>query len=121
MNSPAITSFLVDYLLFVALSYLAGVPYLAANAMARTVSAIVNFTGHKAFSFRSRGQVLRKSGKYVLAVIHALLLASVLLHIAVEYLGVAEYLAKPLADTLVFAINFHVLNRLVFINRRERI
>lgn len=120
-GTVSIASFLVDYLLFVALSYLAGVPYLAANAMARTVSAIVNFTGHKTLSFRSRGQVLRKSGKYVLAVIHTLLLASVLLHIAVEYLGVVQYLAKPLADILVFVINFYVMNRLVFVNRRERV
>ena len=117
----SIASFLIDYLLFVALSYLAGVPYLAANAMARVVSATVNFTGHKQISFRSRGQVLRKAGKYVLAVINTLLMASVLLHVAVKYLSIPEYLAKPLADSLVFVINFYVLNRLVFVNRQERI
>ena len=63
-------------------------------AMARTVSAIVNFTGHKTFSFRSRGQVLRKSGKHVLAVIHALLLASVLLHISESGIWLPSGLAR---------------------------
>ena len=117
----SIVSFLIDYLLFVALSYLVGIPYLAANAMARVVSAIANFAGHKQISFRSRGQVIRKASKYVLAVFNALLMASVSLHVAVEYLSIPEYLAKPMADSLVFVINFYVLNRLVFVNRRERI
>ena len=111
-------SFLVDYLLFVVLTYVAGVPYLAANIAARIVSAVANFTGHKVFSFRSAGQTVRKAGRYVLAVLFGLSVASVLLYVAVEFLAIERLIAKPLVDVLVFLVNFVVLNRFVFRGRR---
>ena len=116
----SIASFLIDYLLFVLLSYVAGVPYLAANVAARVVSAVANFTGHKVFSFRSPGRTLPKAARYVLAVGFALSMASVLLYVAVEYLTIGSLIAKPLVDALVFLINFAVLNRFVFRGRRAR-
>ena len=116
----SIASFLIDYLLFVLLSYVAGVPYLAANVAARVVSAVANFTGHKVFSFRSPGRTLPKAARYVLAVGFALSMASVLLYVAVEYLTIGSLIAKPLVDALVFLINFAVLNRFVFRWHRVR-
>ena len=116
----SVGSFLVDYLLFVALAYLAGVPYLAANVAARIVSAVANFTGHKVFSFRSGGQAVSKAGRYVLAVIFALSMASLLLFVAVEFVGIESLFAKPLVDALVFIVNFVVLSRFVFRGRRLR-
>ena len=116
----SIGSFFVDYLLFVALAYVVGVPYLAANVAARVVSAAANFTGHKVFSFRSTGQTVRKAGRYVLAVLLALSMASVLLWVTVEFLGIEGLIAKPLVDVLVFFLNFAVLGRFVFRGRRLR-
>ena len=116
----SIASFLIDYLLFVLLSYVAGVPYLAANVAARVVSAVANFTGHKVFSFHSPGRTLPKAARYVLAVGFALSMASVLLYVAVEYLAIGSLIAKPLVDALVFLINFAVLNRFVFRWHRVR-
>ena len=116
----SIASFLLDYLLFVLLSYVAGVPYLAANVAARVVSAVANFTGHKVFSFRSPGRTLPKATRYVLAVAFALSMTSVLLYVAVEYLTIGSLIAKPLVDALVFLINFTVLNRFVFRGHRVR-
>ena len=116
----SIASFLIDYLLFFLLSYVAGVPYLAANAAARVVSATANFTGHKVFSFRSAGQTLPKAVRYVLAVAFALSMASVLLFVTVEYLAIGSLIAKPLVDALIFLINFAVLSRFVFRGDRVR-
>ena len=116
----SIGSFLVDYLLFVVLSYVAGVPYLAANVAARVVSAIANFAGHKVFSFRSAGRTLPKATRYVLAVAFALSVASFLLYVAVEHLAIGSLIAKPLVDALVFLMNFAVLSRFVFTRRRAR-
>ena len=113
-------SFLVDYLLFVLLTHVAGVPYLAANVAARVVSAVANFAGHKVFSFRSSGQILPKAARYVLAVAFALSMSSALLFIAVEYLTIPSLMAKPLVDALVFLVNFAVLSRFVFRGRRAR-
>ena len=116
----SIVSFLIDYLLFVLLSYVAGIPYLVANGAARVVSAVANFTGHKVFSFRSPGRTLPKAARYVLAVGFALSMASVLLYVAVEHLTIGSLIAKPLVDALVFLINFAVLNRFVFRGHRIR-
>ena len=113
----SVGSFVFDYLLFVLLSHVAGVPYLVANVAARVASAVANFTGHKVFSFRSHGRTVSKAGRYVLAVALALSMASVLLYVAVEHIGIASLIAKPLVDALVFLFNFAVLSRFVF---RER-
>ena len=116
----SIASFLIDYVIFVLLVYLAGVPYLFANVAARVVSAIANFTGHKVFSFRSPGRTLPKATRYVLALAFALSMASVLLYVAVEHLAVESFIAKPLVDALVFLVNFAVLSRFVFRGYRVR-
>ena len=116
----SIASFLIDYLLFVLLSQLVGVPYLAANVAARILSAAANFTGHKVFSFRSHGRTLLKATRYVLAVAFTLTVASALLYVAVEFLGMVSLIAKPLVDALVFLLNFAVLSRFVFRGRRLR-
>ena len=113
-------SFLVDYLIFVVLSHLVGVPYLGANVAARVVSAFANFTGHKVFSFQSAGQTPTKAVRYVLAVVFALSMASALLFVAVEFLAISSLIAKPIVDVLVFLINFAVLSRFVFRARRAR-
>ena len=116
----SIASFLIDYLLFFLLSYVAGIPYLVANGAARVVSAVANFTGHKVFSFRSPGGTLPKAARYVLAVALSLSMASVLLYVAVEYLTMWSLIAKPLVDALVFLINFAVLSRFVFRGSQAR-
>ena len=116
----SVGSFLIDYLLFLLLSHVAGIPYLVANVAARVVSAAANFTGHKVFSFRSPGRTVPKAARYVLAVAFALSMASVLLYLAVEHLAIASFIAKPLVDALVFFVNFAVLSRFVFRGRRVR-
>ena len=75
----SIASSLIDYLLFVLLSYVAGVPYPTANVAARVESAVANFTAHKVISFRSPRRTLPKAARYVLALAFALSMASVLL------------------------------------------
>lgn len=116
-GAVSIASFVVDYLVFIALTYLAGIPYLASNALARFVSAVFNFSGHKGFSFRSKGRLVGEVMKYLLAVAAALALATVLLYLCVAGLDVPKYLAKPLVDAAVFVINFVVLSRFVFRGR----
>ena len=90
----SIASSLIDYLLFVLLSYVAGVPYPTANVAARVESAVANFTAHKVISFRSPRRTLPKAARYVLALAFALSMASVLLYVAVEYLTIGSLIAS---------------------------
>ena len=117
-GAVSITSFGVEYLIFIVLTWLLGVPYLASNALARLFSATFNFLGHRGVSFKSKRRLAPQAVKYVLAVAAALTSATVLLYLFVDGFGVSEYVAKPLVDGLVFCINFLVLSRFVF---RERL
>ena len=117
-GAVSIASFGFDYLMFIVLTWLLGVPYLASNALARFFSAIFNFLGHRGFSFKSKRRLATQAVKYVLAVAAALSAATVLLYLSVAGLGISEYVAKPLVDGLVFCVNFFVLSRFVF---RERL
>ncbi len=115
-----VASFLIDYLLFLLLSYVLSVPYLVANVAARVVSAAANFLGHQTFSFRSPGRTATKAIRYLAAVAFSLTLASALLLLTVEGLAMEGFIAKPLVDGLVFFINFTVLSRFVFALRKPR-
>ena len=116
----SVVSFILEYLLYVLFLSWSGMPYLGANVGARIISAIFNFVAHKQFSFSSGGAFALEAIKYTLAVLHALLLGSVLLYLGVEFLQLSELLAKPLVDVAVFSINFFVLSRVVFSEKRLR-
>ncbi len=117
-GAVSITSFLLDYLTFIALTYVLEVPYLVANVLARCVSTIFNFSGHRQLSFKSRGRLTGQATRYALAVVTALALATLLLYLCVDGLGTPKYLAKPAVDAVIFVMNFLVLSRLVFPERR---
>lgn len=116
-GAVSIASFAVDYLAFIALTYALELPYLLSNVLARCLSTVFNFSGHRRFSFRSRGRLGGQAMRYALAVVTALTMATMLLYLCVAGLGIPKYLAKPLVDAAVFLMNFLVLSRLVFSER----
>ena len=117
-GAVSLASFLLDYLLFILLLWWPGMPYLQANMAARVLSAIFNFVAHKEYSFTSKGGFPRKAIKYITAVLFTLLLATILLYVAVDDMKISEYIAKPLVDIVVFVLNFFVMSRLVFVEKR---
>lgn len=119
-GAVSIASFCIDYLAFIALTYVLEIPYLASNALARFVSTVFNFSGHRLYSFKSQARLTMQAARYALAVATALALATALLYLCVDGLGAPKYLAKPAVDAAVFVMNFLVLSRLVFSERRSR-
>lgn len=113
-SAVSVASFLLDYLVFIALTYWIGVAYLTANILARAVSALFNFLAHKRFSFKSDGVWLHEAMKYAGAVVFALVQSSALLFFCVHVLHFPGYAAKPFVDLLVFLANFLILSRVVF-------
>lgn len=120
-GAVSIASFCIDYLAFIALTYVLEIPYLASNVLARFVSTVFNFSGHRLFSFKSQARLTMQAAHYALAVVTALALATALLYLCVDGLGAPKYLAKPAVDAAVFVMNFLVLSRLVFSERRPRL
>jgi glycosyltransferase involved in cell wall biosynthesis len=108
------TSFLLDYGIFLALSYIFDVYYIYAHVMSRTISAAFNFLSNKHFVFRSKKSTLHEIPKYVLAVLFSLSVTSVLLYCLVDIFSFPRFVAKPLIESVMFLINFLVQKRFVF-------
>lgn len=110
----AIASFLLDYTVFLLLSYLFGVYYLLSHVISRICSGTFNFFSNRHLVFKSRSKKLPEGLKYIAAVIFSLSNTAILLYCLVDIIGASRALAKPAAEFTMFLINFIILNKLVF-------
>jgi putative flippase GtrA len=116
----AIASFLLDYTIFLALSYLLGIYYLLSHVVARICSGTFNFFSNKHLVFKSRSGHLQEGLRYLLAVIFSLGITAFFLYVLVDLVGASKALAKPTAELTMFIINFMVLNKFVFLKDKPR-
>lgn len=113
----AFASFLVDYTVFLLLSYALGIYYLISHAVARICSGTFNFFSNKRLVFKSRGKKLGEGLRYTGAVLFSLSTTAALLYCFVDLLQISRALAKPIAEFTMFLVNFLVLNKFVFSNK----
>lgn len=112
-----ILSFLLDYGLFLALTFLADSYFLNAHIMSRTVSSVFNYFATKRYVFNNQDSVTTTALKYLLAALISLLLSSALLYLFVDFMLWSPIWAKPTAEMLTFCINFFVLKNFVFVEK----
>jgi glycosyltransferase involved in cell wall biosynthesis len=110
----AMASFLLDYSVFLSLSYLFGVYYLFSHGIARMCSGTFNFFANKHLVFKSTSKKLSEGFRYLGAVAFSLSTTGLLLYCLVDLIGFSRALAKPAAEFTMFLINFVVLNKFVF-------
>jgi glycosyltransferase involved in cell wall biosynthesis len=110
----AFTSFLLDYSIFMALSYLLGIYYLFAHIVSRTCSGTFNFFANKHIVFKSESKKLQEGIRYITAVLFSLLTTALLLYCFVDLIGFPKAIAKPVAEFTMFIVNFVILNKFVF-------
>jgi glycosyltransferase involved in cell wall biosynthesis len=113
----AITSFLIDYSIFMVLSYLFGIYYLFAHLVSRICSGTFNFFANKHIVFKSKSGKLQEGIRYITAVLFSLLSTALLLYCFVDLIGSPKAIAKPVAEFTMFLVNFVILNKFVF-NRK---
>jgi putative flippase GtrA len=113
----AFTSFLLDYSIFMALSYILGIYYLFAHIVSRTCSGTFNFFANKHIVFKSKSRKLQEGIRYITAVLFSLLSTALLLYCFVDLIGFPKAIAKPFAEFTMFVLNFVILNKFVF-NRK---
>lgn len=111
------TSFLLDYSIFMALSYLLGIYYLFAHIVSRTCSGTFNFFVNKHIVFESNSKKFQEGIRYITAVLFALLATALLLYCFVDLIGFPKAIAKPVAEFTMVLINFMSLNKIIF-NRK---
>lgn len=107
-------SFLLDYGIYLLITYVMGSSFLAAHVISRSISAWFNYYANKRFVFNHSGSVVSTAGKYLMAVLFSLFLSSCILYFLVDFAGLNRALAKPTAEFCTFLINFFVLERFVF-------
>ena len=112
--SVAFVSFLIDYLIFLVLTYAFGIYFLYAHLSSRIFSGTLNFLLNKHLVFKSDKSHGKQAVKYLFAVMLALIATSSILYALVEVSGLTRALAKPIAELLVFILNFFVLRKIVF-------
>lgn len=118
--SSSLASFVLDYVLFLLLSYIAkplawGV--LFSNVAARLVSALFNYSLNKYMVFHGGGRTSQELPQYIMLASGILCANSILLH-ALMALGLAAPLAKLLTEMSLFLASFSVQTLVIF-RRRE--
>jgi len=116
-SAIALTSFFVDYSIFLLLSYLAGVYYILAHVIARLCSGTFNFVANKHLVFNSKSKKVSEALRYVVAVFVSLTITAFMLYCLVDLVGISRALAKPLVEFSMFLVNYAVLNKFVFTAR----
>lgn len=120
--ASSFASFLADFSLFALFSaLLAGygeTGILAANVLARLLSATLNYTLNRVYVFKSAEGVGRTAARYALLA-SAILVANTLALKLTLSLGVAALPAKLAVEVLLFLSSWVLQNRVVF-SRKER-
>ena len=114
-----IASFIFDYIVFMMLLKFVGLHYIGAHAGARVCSGIFNFLANKFITFSSKEALWPEFRKYILLVIISFIVSSLIL-IGLMSTGVlSEAVSKPIAEVIVFLLNFVFLRSFVFAKKME--
>lgn len=107
-------SFLVDYAIFISLTYVFGLFFVTAHIISRTCSGIFNFIANRQFVFQSSQPVGLSLVKYLIAVILSLGISATLLYLLVGMFSISAAVAKLFAEASTFLLNYLVLKHFVF-------
>ena len=115
----AIGSAVTDYAAFTVF-VLVGVNVVLAQALARILGGVFSFITNKYWSFESRRaqQVLTEGRRFLLVYVLSFATSISLVYFMSTYFGFKPYPAKITADSICFCLNFVLLKRYVFSDRR---
>jgi putative flippase GtrA len=91
-----------------------GAPPIPASIAGYCASVPVSFLGHRAFSFRSNGQMTTDAVRFVLAQALNMAVTAGSMHMSVNWLGAQYYWGLVVAVVLVPIANFAFMNLWVF-------
>ena len=89
---------------------------LLATAVARVISATVNFIVNKNVVFHKKGHILSSAVKYFCLAVVQMLVSARSVELLVGLLGWHETIVKAIVDTILFVVNYFIQKKLIFKN-----
>jgi putative flippase GtrA len=108
----------LDFIVFYAVLLLTG-NIAASLAAGRVLATTVNFTLNRAFVFRYRKQFLVTLAKYLTLVVVLAFLSYLLILAMSTHLGIPAYVAKVVAEGMLFIFSFLAQRHIVFATRMD--
>ena len=91
-----------------------GYRILVATAIARVISATVNFIVNKNVVFHKKGHILSSAVKYFCLAVVQMLISAKSVEFFVGLLGWHETIVKAIVDTILFIFNYFFQKKFVF-------
>lgn len=110
-SASSLISFCVDYLLYCCLNLVTDIT--SANIIARICSASLNYTINRRYVFKNKQSVFRSLPKYIVLAAFILIFNTLLLHLFV-HIGINIFLAKLVAEIIMFIVSYTMQHFLVF-------
>lgn len=110
--ASSLLAFLIEYVLFLILHFF--VVKETANIIARIISATINFYINHELVFKSKEKLWKAAIKYALLAVVILALDTLLLKLLVDTIGIPAWISKPIADTIMFFVNYPIQKRFVY-------
>ena len=112
----SIISFLIDYFLFIILSFFIN-SLIVCNIIARIISATCNYLLNRKYVFHSKNSLTKSILSYSLLAISILVCNTILLHIFVEKLLINKFISKIIVEIVMFIISYFVQKNFIFKRR----
>lgn len=91
---------------------------MTSHLIVRPVTATANYWLNRTLVFRSGAPVPAEYARYLLSMVYILVLSSGILMFLTTHLGMAVYLAKPIAEITTFLASFLLSGAFVYGQRR---
>ena len=111
-GTVGITTFAIDYIIFLALFDLSNSVFLA-NLISTTIATFINYCSHHKWTFRSEQNHSNSGLKYLVNLTFWWLISTTFIKFLVV-LGVDPKYAKLAPLVLIVPINYFILNKIVF-------
>ena len=108
----SISSFIIDYLLFIIFSLIFTVTL--SNILARIVSATFNFIVNYKVVFKSKKSKVKSLLSYIVLALLILILNTILINIFINIIGINRYISKFIVEIILFIFSYYVQSKLIF-------
>lgn len=104
----------IDFALFILLHNLLPTKLIVSVVVARVGSSAINYLINRNLVFRAKGSMARTAGRYYALAATIMLSSYLLIRLFVDVFGINTYLAKLIADIILYFVSFVVQREFVY-------